>query len=132
MNLRHDILAIHDDGSSFRRAKRDVQGGPIFGGVDLLAPEHGVDPRAQAGLLRQIEKQLERFVADAILRVVQENASGLGGHPLSASGIIREEVSQMSVTHRLLMIFEALPRRPFASRPHTVFFLEHRYSTPLG
>ena len=66
MNLRHDILAIHEDGSSFWRAKRDMQGGPVFGGVDLLAPEHGVDARAQAGRFRQIEKQLERVIADAI------------------------------------------------------------------
>ena len=72
-----------------------MQDGAIFRDVDLLAPEHGVDPRSQAGFLGQLKEQLERFVGDAILRVIEEDAGSLGGHPLPALGIIREELSQM-------------------------------------
>ena len=113
MHFRHDVLAVRRNRFALRRTKRDVQDGPSFGHIDLLAPEHGVDPRAQAGLLRQITKQLQRFIGDPVLGVVQEDASGLGGHALSAFGIIREEVSQADVAHFLLMIFKGLPRRAF-------------------
>ena len=34
-----------------RRPQRDVQHGAVLGDVDLLAAEHGVDARAQAGFL---------------------------------------------------------------------------------
>ena len=62
-----------------RRAQRHVQDGPVFRDVDLLAPEHGVDARPQAGLLGQLQQQLERLVGDAILRVVEVEARRLGG-----------------------------------------------------
>ena len=105
MDLRYDVLAVHRNRFALRRTKRDMQNGPIFGHIDLFAPEHGVDPRAQAGLLRQIDQELERFVRDAVFRIVQENASRLGGHPLSASRIIRKEVAQADLAHLLLMLF---------------------------
>ena len=58
MNLRHDVLAVDDDGCAFRRAQRHVQDGPIFGDVDLLAAKHRVDPRAQPGLLGELDEQV--------------------------------------------------------------------------
>ena len=76
-------------------------------------------------LFCQIEKEHQCFIADAIFRIVQVDASGLGSHPLSASGIIREEVSQMDVTHFPLMIFKGLPCRALACRPYVECFLEH-------
>ena len=51
VDLGHDVLAVDDDGCALRRAQRHVQDGALLGDVDLLAAEHGVDPRAQAGLL---------------------------------------------------------------------------------
>ena len=66
------------------RAQRDVQDGAVLGDVDLVAAEHGVDARAQAGLLGQLQQQLERLVGDAVLRVVEEEADGLERHPLAA------------------------------------------------
>ena len=78
-----------------RRAQRHVQDGPLLGDVDLLAAKHGVDPLAQAGFLGQLKQQLERFVGDAILRVIEVNARGLGCHALAALGIIREQLAEM-------------------------------------
>ena len=67
----------------------------VLGDVDLLAAEHGVDAAAQAGFLGQLQKQLQRFVGDAVLRVVEEEARGLGRHPLAALGVIGEKRPQM-------------------------------------
>ena len=76
-----------------------MQDGPVLGDVDLLAPEHGVDPRAQAGFLGQLQEELEGFVGDAILRVVEEEAHRLGRHPLAALGVICEELPQVQFPH---------------------------------
>ena len=40
----------------FRRAQGDVQHGAVLREVDLVAAEHGVDPRAQAGFLGQLQQ----------------------------------------------------------------------------
>ena len=71
----------------FGRAQGHVQHGPVLGDVDLLAAKHGVDALPQAGLLGQLEKQLEGFVGDAIFRVVQKTpaASAVMRCPRSGS-----------------------------------------------
>ena len=97
VDLRHHVLAVDDDGCSSRRAQGHVQDGPVFRDVDLLAPEHGVDALAQAGFLGQLQEQLERFVGDAVLRVVEVDAHRLGGHALAALGVVREELAQMQL-----------------------------------
>ena len=111
VDLGHDVLAVHDDGRASRRAQGHVQDGPVLRDVDLLAAEHGVDPRAQAGFLGQLQEQLERFVGDAILRVVEVEARGLGRQALAALGIVREEVAEMQVAD-LLMMGSAGPSTP--------------------
>ena len=77
-----------------RRAQGHVQDGAVLRDVDLLAAEHGVDPRAQAGFLGQLQEQLERLVGDAVLRVVEVDARRLGRHALAALGIVREELRE--------------------------------------
>ena len=57
MHLRHHIPAIHINRFALRRTKRDMQSRPPLGHIDFLAPEHGADPGAQAGLFRQIEQE---------------------------------------------------------------------------
>ena len=53
VDRRDDVLAVDDDRASLRRAQRDVQHGALLRDVDLLAAEHRVDPRPQAGLARR-------------------------------------------------------------------------------
>ena len=77
MHLRHNVLAVHEDGGVFRRAQRDVQHGAVLGDVDLVPAEHRVDALAQAGFLRQLHQQLEGLVGDAVLGVIQEEARRL-------------------------------------------------------
>ena len=87
MDLGHHVLAVHDDGGVPRRAQGDVQHGAILGDVDLVAAEHGVDARAQAGFSGQLHEQLEGFVRDAVLRVIEEQARRLGRQPFAAFGV---------------------------------------------
>jgi len=50
----HDILAVNQNRCSSRGPQRHVQDGPLFRDIDLLSPEHGINPRAQADRFRQI------------------------------------------------------------------------------
>jgi hypothetical protein len=68
---------------------------PVFGDVELLATKHPIDSGAQTGLLDELDQQSERLVVDTILRIVQEHAGRLGGHPLAARRIFGEQVSQV-------------------------------------
>jgi hypothetical protein len=72
MHLGHDVFAIHDDGCVSRRAQSDVQDGSPLGDVDFLAPEHGIDLRAQACFRRQLQEKLKGLVGDPIFRVIEE------------------------------------------------------------
>ena len=84
------------------RAQGHVQDRPLLRDVDFVAAKHGVDPRSQARFLGQFEEQLEGFVGDAVLRVIEEEAHRLGGHALAALGVVREEVAQMQIAWTFL------------------------------
>jgi hypothetical protein len=116
VDSRDHVLTINDDGSAFRGAQSDVQDGPVFRDVDLLTPEHGVDARAQAGFLRQLQEELEGFVGDAVLRVIQVEARRLGRHVLAALGVIGKELSEMERADIFLMGFKGLPCFTFSER----------------
>ena len=111
MDLGHHILTINGHGCASRRTQCDVQDGPVFREVDFFAPEHGVDPRAQAGFLRQLQEELEGFVGNAILRVVEVDPDSLGRHPLAASEIVREELPEVQVPDFPIVGIEAIPGR---------------------
>jgi hypothetical protein len=83
----------------------------VFRDVDFLASEHGLDPRPQTGFLRQLHEQLEGFVSDAILRVIEHDAHRFGRHPLAARGIVREQRAEVQVANCAIVSFEALPGR---------------------
>ena len=86
-----------------------MQHGSIFRDVDFLATEHGLDPRPQTGFIRQLQQQFDRFVCDAILRVIQKKPGGLGGHALTALWVGGEQFSQMQPFDFLVMRRECLP-----------------------
>ncbi len=97
MHLGHHILAVHDDGLPFGGAQGHVQDGPLLGNVDLLPPKHGIDTGPQAGFLGQLQQELHRLVGDAVLRVIEVDADGLGGQALPAFGVVREELPEMQI-----------------------------------
>ncbi len=80
VNLGHHILAIDDDRCSSRRAQSHVQDRAVFRDVDLFAPEHGVDAFAQAGFIGEPHEKLQRFIGDAVLRVIQIQTRSFGRH----------------------------------------------------
>ena len=67
--------------------------------------------RAQAGLLRQLQQQLDGLVGDAILRVVEVDPGRIDGHALAPLGIFGEQGAQMQAQHFLVVGLQGLPRR---------------------
>src|SRR5438445_511118 len=100
-----------------RGAQGDVQDRSPLRHVDPLSPEHGVDPRAQAGCLRQLEEEPQRLVGDAMLRVIEVDAHRLRRQALAAPGVVREEPAQMQVADLLVVGPEGLPCRVHVSSP---------------
>src|SRR5438128_9586523 len=98
-------------------AQGDVQDRSPLRHVDPLSPEHGVDPRAQAGCLRQLEEEPQRLVGDAMLRVIEVDAHRLRRQALAAPGVVREEPAQMQVADLLVVGPEGLPCRVHVSSP---------------
>ena len=67
MHFGHHVFAVDHDGCAFGRAQRHMQDGALFGDVDLFAAEHGVDARAQAAFVGQLQQQAQRLIGDAVL-----------------------------------------------------------------
>ena len=78
--------------------------------------EHGLDALLQAGLFGKLDEQLERFVGDAVLGVVEEEAFGFCIEAGSPVGILIEELAQSCLRDLGGMLLECLPRREFEKR----------------
>ena len=87
-----------------------VQDSPLLGHVDLLTPEHRIDPGPQAGFLGQLQQESQGFIGDAVFRVIEVDADGLGGQTLAAFGVVREQLAEVQVADNQVMGFEGLPR----------------------
>ena len=111
VDLRNDVLAIHVDRTRPGRTQRHVQHSPVLGDVDALSAEHGVDALAQAGLLGEVDQQLERLIRDAILRVVEVDARGLEREPLTAVRVVGKQLSQGDRGERLVVRLQRRPGR---------------------
>ena len=72
MDFWHNVLTIDHDRCAFRCAQRHVQHGAVFRNVDLVTPEHGVDPLTQSRLVCQLHEELQSLIRNAILRVIQK------------------------------------------------------------
>lgn len=106
-DLGHDVLAADPYGRIGRAAQGHVQHGPVLGGVDRLAAEHGGDALGCLGLAGELQEQGEGLVGDAVLRVVEDEAVAL--QPI-AFGALRVGVEQFA--HRpVARAGEVLPQR---------------------
>jgi hypothetical protein len=63
-----------------------------------------------------LKEEVDGLVVDPILRVIEKNAHRFGRQPLPASGVIREEISEVYFSDLLIVIFEGLPRLAFGER----------------
>ena len=84
VNVGNDVVAIDPDIRPARRAQRHMEHGAFFRDIDLVAPEHRVDPFAQPAFLGELEQQAHRLVVDPVLRVVEIDAGALGRQSLPA------------------------------------------------
>ncbi len=109
----HDVVPVHHDGGSLRGAQGHVQHGPFLGDVDLLPPEHGVDPGPKPGLLRQLQQQLDGLVGEAVLGVVEIEPHGFGGEALPPARVVFEELAEVQISYLVKMPGEGLPGRAF-------------------
>jgi hypothetical protein len=87
-----------------------VQHRALLRDVELLAPEHLVDARAQAAFLRQAHQQGEGLVADPVFRVVEEHAGSLGRQPLASLGVVGEELPEVHALYGRVMRLQRTPR----------------------
>ena len=110
------VLPVDDDRGAPRRAKRDVEHGPVLGDVDLVATEHGVDALAQAAFSGQLQEKPEGLVRDAVLRVVEKETGALGRQAFAAAGIDGKEPAEMKAPDLLVVGDERLPRRAGGER----------------
>ena len=86
-----------------------MQDGPLFRDVDFVPAKHGIDAGPQAGLLRQLQKELERLVGNAVLRIVEVDANGLDRHALPAGRRRPRRASGGATPGLRVMGFKGLP-----------------------
>ena len=135
MHLRHHILAVDDDLFRLRRPQRHVQHRAVFGDVDLVAAEHGIDLLAQTRLFGELDQQLQRLVGHPVLRVVEKDAAGLGGQALAPAGVGGEQIAQGGRADLLEVSLKRLPGLAFRQwcqlSLHTRFTLLESISGPV-
>ena len=93
MHARYDIDVVDDNPLALRSTQGDVENGTVFGDVDLIAAKHRADARGQSALACKRQQQLDGFVDDAILRLIEVEVCGIGRESLAAPGIIGEKLS---------------------------------------
>ena len=109
VHLRDDVDAVDDERLPSWHAQRDVEDGAVLGDVDAVAAEHRLGPLAQAGLLGELQEEAERLVGDAVLRVVEVQASPLRRQPLAARRVVGEQVAQVEVAYLRVVLLQRLP-----------------------
>src|SRR5690242_20227265 len=70
VNFWHYILSVNKNRLIFWSTQGHVQNGAILCDIDFLSPKHGINVLAQSRRLSQLQKQAERIVSDAVLRII--------------------------------------------------------------
>ena len=109
VHVAGDILAVHREGLTFGQAQRDMEDGPVFGGVDVFAGEHGVAAGLHPGGSGHAQQEPDRLVGDAVLGVIEHQIAGSGGQAGRPLGVAGEELAQVSVADVAEVRFERLP-----------------------
>jgi hypothetical protein len=109
VDVRYDVVAVHEDRLAARRAEGDVEDGAVLRHVDPVAAKHRVDPLAQAAVAGERDEEPDGLVGDAVLRVVEEEAGALGGQALPAAGVAREQVAEVLGAVLLEVLLQGFP-----------------------
>src|SRR5689334_7838788 len=70
VNFWHHILSVDKNRFLFRSTQSYVQNGTILRDINFLSPEHGINAFAQSRRLSQLQKQAERIISNAVLRII--------------------------------------------------------------
>ena len=111
MDLGHHIAAIVNDRSAARRAQRDVKHRAVLRDVDVVAPEHGLDALPQPRFLGKPKQEGQGFVGDPVLGIVEIDSGCLDREPVAALAILGEELPEVDVLHRLVVLLQRRPGR---------------------
>jgi hypothetical protein len=103
VNLRHDVLAVNDDGGAPGRAQGYMQNCSVLSDIDLLSPEHGLDPLSKARLFGELDEEVACFTGDSILGVIQKEPRSFGGHPLTALRVLRKELPEVQLLNPIVV-----------------------------
>ncbi len=98
MHFGDDVDAVHDELRIRRHPQCHVQDRPVFGHVDVLAPEHGVDAVPQTARLDQGEQEAQCLRTHPVLGVIEVPARRLHVH-LRAVRLLREQILQRALAH---------------------------------
>src|SRR5216683_4286854 len=109
--LGYHVLTIDEDCFLLWGAQSHMEDRAILRNVNLVPQKHSLDAFAQARILSQCQEQPQRLIRDAVLRVVQVDASGFEREALAAPRVISEERSEVKVPNLLVMFLERLPAR---------------------
>src|SRR4051794_33648471 len=86
-----------------------MQHGALLRGVDLVAAEHRIASRQHASFDTELQQQADRFVRNAVLRIVEHHTGALDDHALSAPWVLGEQLAQVDVLDLLVMRLQRLP-----------------------
>ena len=86
-----------------------MEDGPVLGGVDVFAGEHGVATRLDPGGPGQANQERHRLVGDPVLGVIEHQIAGPGGQAGGPLGVVGEELAQVPVADVAEMRFKRLP-----------------------
>jgi hypothetical protein len=109
--IGHDILAVHVNGMAGAVAQRGMQGGAPLGEIDLLAAEHAPDRGGQPGLYGQGHQQLDGFIGDAVLGVIEQQVAELQREFAEARRVVPEHPAHVQRFDRGMVRLECLPGR---------------------
>ena len=74
----HDILSIDFDWTVAGVPEGNVQYSSIFGGVDLLAIEHGISQFLNLCFLANLDEKFKRLLSQKVLGKVEERLGAIG------------------------------------------------------
>ncbi len=95
VDIRHHVLAIHENGAVGAVAQRNVQDSAVFCVVVLLAGEHGLDLGRHIGLPRQVTQQPHGLLRHAVLGVVEQDVAHSQRETLEALRVTLEQLAHM-------------------------------------
>ena len=109
IDFRHDVLAIHEDGTVASVAKCHMQNGTILRCVDPFTSEHGIAKSLDTGLVGEPSEQRQRVIGDSMLGEIDQEVLEPHGIPIESIRIGIEQIPHVNRRGLLMMGFQFLP-----------------------